>query len=328
MKYQNLPSFEKHLTASAPHHFAHVYLVIMSDDEERSSVLHSLSSRLLSADSPLEKFSSDCEMRSVLDALQSPSLFGGDPVVVLDGCESVKKKETDVLLNFLEQVVFSGYLLLGSRGKTAFSKGIEKIGVVLDTSEEKPWDKEKRLAQYVIGRAKEAGKWLSSDAAALLLERLGQDVALLSHEVDKLICYVGDRSTIERSDIFRISSTHLSLTFWEMAEEIVWEGKKVFDEAAFPALIYSLRSQLQIGLKMTVLLEEKVPLQEWSVYFPKMWKSTLEKRKEQSAKKGSLFFRKALDLLFKIESLSRAGSHQTGAFLDLFYLSIARQLTN
>ncbi len=323
MKYQNHLSFEKHLASSSPHHFSHVYLVIIGDQEERSKVLHSISSRLISQGAFLEKLDADTDLCKVFDALQSPSLFGGEPVVLLDGCEAFKKKESDLLSNFLETRLFSGYLILGSKGKTPLTKVVEKVGVVLDMGEEKPWEKEKRLAQFVIARAKDAGKWMSQDAAELLLERLGVDVAMLSSEVDKLICYVGERPTIERSDIFRISSSQSLLTLWEMAEQVVWEGKREFDEALFPSLIFALRSQLQIGLKITSLLENKVPFQEWSPYLPKMWPKILEKRKEQAMKKGSLFFRKGLDLLLKIESMSRGGSNQTGAFLDLFFLSMS-----
>ena len=105
----------------------------------------------------------------------------------------------------------------GSRGKTACAEVVEKIGIVFDLSEEKTWDKEKRIRESLLERARNAGKRLSSDAVSLLFERLGSDIALLDGEVDKLICFVGDRPTLERSDVLRLSVASRSSHPWQMA---------------------------------------------------------------------------------------------------------------
>lgn len=322
MKYQNVKSFEKHLSSASPDHLCRVYLVAIADNHERSQVLQSLVQKTLPPDCSLQRFSPDLECHELFDALQSPSLFGGDAVVLLDECEELKKKDVEKLSGFLEKNALCGYLFLGSKGKTPLSKIVEKVGVVLDMTEEKPWDKEKRLAESLSEIAKKEGKRLSPDAIPLLFERLGMDISLLTQEIFKLSCYVGDRLTIERSDIFRISSTTSSHTLWQMAEEIVWEGRGSFDASMFPGIIFSLRPQLQLGLKITTLLEDGIPLQEWTPYFPKMWPRTLEKRKEQAVRKGASYFKNGLEMLFKIESLSRTGSVQPEALFDLFRTSL------
>lgn len=318
MKYQNVKSFEKHLLSAYPDHLCRVYLIALADDCERSQVLQLLAQKVLPQDGMPQRFSPDCECRDLFDALQSPSLFGGDAVVLLDGCEALKKKDCEKISEFLEKSPLCGYLLLGSRGKTPLAKIVEKMGVTLDMSEEKPWDKEKRLTETVSDIAKKEGKRLSPDAIPLLFERLGMDIAMLTQEIFKLACYVGDRLTIERSDIFQMCAPTSNSTLWQMAEEIIWEGGGSFDPSIFPGIIFSLRPQLQLGLKITTLLEEGVPPQEWTAYFPKMWPRTLEKRKEQAERKGSFYFKNGLDMLFKIESLSRTSSIQPEALFDLF----------
>jgi len=292
----------------------------MAEDAEREASLQSIVKRVLPPEGTLQRFSSDVEYHDLIDALQSPSLFGGEAVVVLDECEKLKKKEVEKLSLFLEKSSqgLCGFLLLGARGKTSLIKVIEKAGIVLDMSEEKPWDKEKRLIESLADLAKNAGKRLSPDAASLLFERIGADFSLLTQELNKLICFVGDRLTIERSDLFQISSFTQTSTPWQSAEEIVWEGHGIFEESAFHSLLFAIRSQLQIGLKMTALLEEGVPSSEWASYFPKVWPRTLEKRKVQASKKGSTFFKKGLETLFKIECLSRTGSTQLEALFDYF----------
>ncbi len=317
MKYQNIKLFEKSLSR--------VYLVVMSSDQERASVLQKILLQAIPLKHSLEKFSSDTECRVLVDALLSPSLFGGETVVYLDECESLQKKEAEKLSDFLEKNVLSGYLLLGSRGKTPLSKIVEKVGSLLDMSEEKPWDKEKRVVESVAEMAKNRGKRMASDAIPLLIECTNSDLALISQEINKLICYVGERLTIERADIFRLCKTNSEETPWQIAEEIVWEGKGSFDAAAFPALIFSLRAQLQLGLKITALIEAGIPSSEWTPYFPKVWPRTLEKRRAQAEMKGALYFRKGLDILYKVESLSRTGAVLPEAIFDLFRTTLMSQ---
>ncbi len=313
MRYQTIHSFEKHLLGeSSP---SPVYLIAIPDDYERAQVLGLVSSRLSPA-SEVVRFSPELDCVDLFDALQSPSLFGGEPVVLLEDCDDLKKKEVDRILEFL-QTNRSGSLVLSSRGKTPFAKVVEKMGVVCDLLDEKPWDKEKRLSITLSEMAKRAGKRLGGDAPPLLFERLGRDAALLVKEMEKLICYVGERPTIERSDIFQISSLSDSDTAWQMAEEIVWERGGSFDPAHFPQILFSLRSQLQIGLKITSLLEAGVPSGEWGPYFPKMWPRTLEKRRDQAMKKGSGFFKRGLDIVYKVEALSRSGASSAEALFDL-----------
>ena len=151
MKYQNLKLFEKSLTS---HIGCRVFLIQMSSDQERSAILQKIVQGALPQTHSLERFTSDVECREVFDALLSPSLFGGEAVVILDECEAFKKKELEKLSEFLENGLLSGYLLLSSRGKTPLSKVVDKIGVVFDMTEEKPWDRDKRLSETLSEMAK------------------------------------------------------------------------------------------------------------------------------------------------------------------------------
>lgn len=312
MRYQNFKSFEKHLASAAPHHLCRLYLVIAGDDWERSKILQSL---LRSAPGGYRADS--------LDALESPSLFGGEPLVVLDGVEKFGKKEAQALSDRMERGLSFGYLFLGASSKTSLSAAVEKEGVVLDLSEEKVWEREKRLAEQLMDRMASAGKRLAPDVPPLLFERLGMDAALLDQEIDKLLCFAADRPTVERADVFRISAANRNSTLWQVAEEIVWERKgELLDGDLFFGLMPALRFQLQLGLKIASLMEEGIPSEKWASYLPRIWPRTLEKRREQVAQLGTSYFAKGLDFLFRVELLSRTGSNQTGALLDLFRASL------
>jgi DNA polymerase-3 subunit delta len=314
MKYQNLKSFQKHLSSAAPHHLCRLYLIALADDFERTRALDSVLAHL---SPPSARFSGvDCTLRDVLDAMQTMSLLG-DPVVVLDEAEKLGKKDLQTLSEHLSP---AGYLLIGVRAKTPLAAVVEKEGVVLDLLEEKPWDKEKRLADELLERAKQSGKRLAPDVPALLIERLGTDAALLTSEIDKLLCYVGERPAITAEDVLRLTPASRTATLWQTAEEIIWEGGEIptIDSTTFHGLVPILRNQLHLGLSLATLIEERRPSDEWSRYLPKLWPKTLEKRSSQAARLGTAYFRKGLDKLFETELLSRSNSTQYRAQLELF----------
>lgn len=240
MRYQNFRAFRKHLASAAPDHLCRCYLAAVSDDYERAIAIGAILSYF--KERPRIALNGDSAVcRTVADALLSPSLFGGEPVVVVDEAEKMGKKELQALSDLAGRSPLYGYLICGARSKTPLTASFEKAGVVFDLSEEKPWDKEKRLAEQIAERVQNAGKRLASDATSLLFERLGSDAALLDSEIDKLICFVGERPMIERSDVFRISASSRASTLWQAAEEIVWEGElPAVDPASFHGLVPAL----------------------------------------------------------------------------------------
>ena len=320
-KFTQLKPFEKALQDRSLQG-KKVFLIVLAAEQERSVLMQKVVNFCVPKDHDIERFSADDEFKTISDALLTDSLFVTDKVVFLDGIENLKKKDLDLLLSFLETQSFSAYFILGSKGKTTLAKCVEKIGVVLDFAEEKPWDKEKRLIEVLTEMAKQEGKWITPDAISLLISRIGSDYMALTLELSKLICFIGDRPTIERSDIFKISPVNQLETPWQMAEEIIWEDSFLFDPLIFQSLIFALRSQLQMGLKMTSLMQDKVPFSEWNAYFPKVWPRTLEKRKQQAVQRGPLYFQKGLKSLNRVEFLSRNGNADPIALFDLFRASL------
>lgn len=315
MRYQNLSAFQKHLSAAAPHNLCRLYLIGMADDFERTKAIDSILAHL---PVPPTRFSgADCNLKDCLDAMQSGSLFG-EAVVVIDEIEKFGKKEQVVLADCVKNI--AGYLILGTRSKTSLVAAVDAQGVVLDLLEEKPWDKEKRLIEELCAIAKKSNKILDGDVPQLLIERLGVDSALLFSEVEKLVCYVGERLSITRQDVLQISPASRTSTLWQTAEEVIWEGKTfgAIDESAFHGLIPALRSQLHIGLTLATLIDEKCPSDQWNRYLPKLWPKMLEKRSSSAARLGAPYFRKGLTKLSEIELLSRSVSTKYRALLDLF----------
>jgi DNA polymerase III, delta subunit len=327
MKYQSVKLFQKHLEASAPHALSRVYLVAMPDDFERKRWLDLLISLVASPDQPLLHLSAlDATLSELFTEIDSPSLFASEPVTLIDELEKLSKKQAQGFLDLLARPDLNGYLILGSRGKSPLSSAVEKRGVIFDLCDEKPWEKEKRLTEQLFDRAKQAGKRLSFEALQLLLERVDKDAALLEGEIDKLICFTGLRPVIEPADVQQIAASSRTHTSWQTAEEIVWEGRftEKIDETSFHGLLPAIRSQLQTGLKIASLIETQASMPEISARLPKVWPKMLEKRASQAARLGSGYFQKGLELLFRIELLSRSGSSDLSVLLDWLRASLIK----
>lgn len=325
MKYQTILSFQKHLDSKEA--FARVYLIAIPDDFERKKWIGRLLKLLCTSNqSPFFLSAADSTLAELFTAIDSPSLFEPEPFAVIDEVEKLSKKEAQKFLELLSQEELQGHLIFGSRGKSPLFGVVEKNGVLLDLSDEKPWEKEKRLGQQILEKVSLAGKRFSSGAQQALLERVDKDLALLEKEVDKLICYVGGKTSIEVADVFQIIASSRTQTLWQMAEEIVWEAKFVdsIDEGMFHGLMPSIRSQLQLGLKIASLVEANRSSAEIQARVPKVWPKMLEKRIFQASQLQSEYFKRGLQMLFQIELLSRSGSSDLSALLDFFRASMRK----
>lgn len=325
MRYTQLSAFQKHLASAAPHNLCRLYLIVCADAFERKAALDAILSYAATPDAQVvRKVGPETTEREIFDALNSPSLFGGEPIVVVDEAD---KKLLDALSSGLKEPLSFGYLFLGAKGKVG-APFAQIQGVVLDLSEEKPWDREKRLAEKLHAMAKSAGTRLSTDAAPLILERVDGDAALLANEMEKLICYAAEKQEITRADVEAVCKSSRNFTLWQIADDLIWERvfraneSELSDPSFFHGLLASLRQQLIVGVKMCALREAGTPFVEWRSHFPKIWPKALEKKAEISGKLSGAYFHKGLELLFQVELLSKSSSLPTDALLDYFRIKL------
>ena len=315
MRYTNLKSFERHLLSSAPHHLSHIYVVMSTDDFERKKIITHILSYLQGTKTIFS--GNGEELPQILEALTTQSLFDREPILFL---EEGEKNLLTTLAKELKQGLSFGFLLIGTRCKEGSL--FERQGVILDLLGEKPWEREKRWTEQLQERAKASGKRLSLDAIAWMMEHLEPSYAVLSQELDKLLCFCAEKETIERADIETIGIKNRSTALWTLAEEIIWERKFRLPEweirDSFHPLLAQVRNQLFLGAKMHELHQQSVPFSEWNSYFPKLWPKLLEKRAQSIHHLGPTYFQKGIDLLFQIDLLSKSSPVPLEFLYDLF----------
>jgi DNA polymerase-3 subunit delta len=324
MKYQSLVTFEKHLLEAFPNHFSPVYMVVCSCDFERKKIIEKIIHSFRKKDPSLTVSyfdAAEVAVEVVLQDLNSQSLFGSCSLVVCDRAD--KFKDNEKLIHYLEAPHRSSCLILGASTMKPISqlylKG-KKETVVVDLSEEKPWDKRKRLQEWLVGEAKQAKKTLGSDVTSYLLDATGLDVASLSQEMSKLICYVGDKPHIALSDVKAVATGQSSLTGWQLAEGVIWgnesvDGEKSGDLGFLLMFIGQLRYQLQTGYQIASYLDQP---EEAARLFPNLRPQILEKYLTGARQKKASFFHRGLLALFELEVAAKSSNTDLSLLFDRF----------
>ena len=326
MKFQQLSAFEKHLEKASPDHLSRVYLVVAPCPFERKRICERICGAIQKKEQKISVLTFDAVegWAKACEELDTICFLSGHRIVILDEADKLKKSSLEALTAYLAKPSPYIYLILSASAAKHFSHMYEqgkKELIVCDLSAEKPWERERRLKDQLLKMAASEKKVLTREAADMLLERIGTDLAQLELEMSKLFCYCLDRPQIAVEDVQTLCHAERSASIWKMAEAIVWQEKTVsMDDAAwelssFLPLLGNVRSHVQQGMQFAVHLEEGKPVHEISLPFFKP--QLLEKITPIVRERGTAFFKKALAVVFEIEMLAKNSGLSPSLLLDL-----------
>ncbi len=282
MKCTSLRAFKKHVTEAAPNHLSPIYLICGKDPYTRSLgvkiLLQALPQASIENKTLLE--APRVDLQEITLSLSSPSLFAPFTVVHVQQIHKLRKEVTDTLTTWLEKASFPGCLILSGepphRG-TKFYKILEKKGIILDIAEQKPWEKERSLIDWVRQKAQKNHKQFLNNTDILFVQQLGADAALIATEWEKLLTYIGDRPAISQEDIATISLSHPNYTAWRFGDalfdqnptEALAIGKNILHEGTHLLLLLrQLRFQYQKQCQIASLLQKGVHPHDITQEFP------------------------------------------------------------
>lgn len=287
MKYTNYRSFEKHLEESAPSHFTPIYMLIDKDPFSRKVATDKLIDLLLqdktSRELCLKQFQGEeLSLQALMSEIDSFAFFSQQRIFLIHNSEKITKPQLEKLEPYFSRLPKQTYLILSCNAlstTTNFYKKVEKAGVIVDIAEEKPWEKEKNLQGWLITEAASNQKSLDPQASLTLVKQIGLDKSLLQQELNKLICYIGERNTITMADITAISISLPLDTIWQLGESIFRKetmealriSKAMLDEgSAFLSVLRQIRTQFQTELEVGCILAAGGHGEEISQRFPYM----------------------------------------------------------
>jgi len=337
MKFGNSRAFVKHLKEAAPDHFASVYLLITEDEYERQKLAKELCNSLLSG-CPLDEHhlkrldGSSHSVKELMQELGSFNFFAKKRVVLFENAQELKKEEASTLESYYAHPDPTVFLVLLSKGvnrATRFYKQTEKTGVILDIEAEKPWEKEATLTESVSTWFKNEGKKTTPGVAQALVKSVNNDQSMLFQEMEKILCFVGEREEVTFEDLNVIGSGQTAHTAWQLGDAIFSrKGREALeisnqllnDGEQIMSLLRALRSQFQ-----TRLLGATSPPEEVQSRYPYLRGQMLQKQIQQARQYGENSCRQGLLMIDEAELLAKNSGLPSQTILEKLIIQLAVQ---
>lgn len=250
-------------------------------------------------------------------------------IVVVDSLDELPPPAIEVIHHYLlkpspQTILFLLASSLSSQNK--IMKEATAKGIVFQIPEEKPWEKEERIAHSLIEQAGAAQVRLSATIATQLVKMV--DPSTLYQEIEKLICFVGTGGEITLDAIRKICTLTHQKTLWQLGEAIFSRdvkesleiGTYLMDDgvAIFPIMSH-LRSQIHSSQEILAVLEQggKVAVTK---AFPYLKGKLLEKKIGLLTSYGQERMSQALLHLFNSELQAKNSSTDAKIILEIFLL--------
>lgn len=341
MKYTNLRAFEKHLEGASPAHFSNIYMILIKDRFTRKMAVDRLLTSLLKEQKHpelcLKIFEGEqLSANSVLEELNGLTLFSERQVIAVELPEKPAKPLLTALESYSKNPSRSLFLIISSAAvnhSTNFYKSLEKTSVLLEVAEEKGREKERTLIEWVTAKVAAAGKKIESQASHYFLQQVGTDLALLHNELEKLLCYVGDRTNIIVQDVSAICANINFETIWQLGEAIFRRdaatalriSKALLDDGtAFLSLVRQIRTQFQTEYQVCSILNSGGNSSDISKQFPYMTGFILDRHQKMAQAYGMSRFKKGILHIDQLETLAKnsALTHELLAEMLIIKLAI------
>ncbi|AGC69057.1 DNA polymerase III, delta subunit HolA [Thermoclostridium stercorarium subsp. stercorarium DSM 8532] len=148
--------------------------------------------------------------------------------------------------------------------RTSLYKSLKKYAMVVECE----WQKADALAKWVVKVFASYNKKISANDAAFLVNLLDPDMTLIYHEIEKIVCYMGEKTQVTRDVITDIVSRSSKAKVFDlidaMSQRRMSDALKIMDELIelkepVPLIMAMIGRQLFILLKMKRLEQKRVP---------------------------------------------------------------------
>ena len=145
-------------------------------------------------------FDASAELATVLDELRTLPFLSPRRLVIVRDADAFVSAHREALEKFLQSPPSAATLLLtvaSWRSNTRLAKLVAKIGEAIDCAVPEKGN----LGRWLAKAAARRDKKIAPDAAQLMAQWVGRNLAALDSEMEKLSLYVGDRPAITVQDV-------------------------------------------------------------------------------------------------------------------------------
>lgn len=222
MRYASLRALEKHMESAAPDSLASVYTCLIPDPAERSWIVDRIRpyfSRYRWCCWSLE--------RGIPQELGNYSSFWQESELwYLQHCEALSKEQMHRFVELLPHIrcplLLSGHTLSRT---SALYKAVEKQGIILDLTEEKPWERLRTAQDWLTHQVQQSKKKISPTLLQRLVQGTKGHYAFLSNEWEKLKLYHHDQEVIDRVAFESIAILEEDEPSWNLVDALAARDK-------------------------------------------------------------------------------------------------------
>lgn len=158
-------------------------------------------------------------IQEIVQTAQTLPMFSQYRFVLISEADHMDELKVEVLMEYIKNPSPTTFLVL--HGQTVgplkkHRKEIEKVGKVTEYSRLKGRD----LVSWMKNRMKEKGKTLSEEAANYLVEVVGDHLHDLENALEKVFLSVGEKRTIDLSDMEEITTEVKISTVFDLTDAI------------------------------------------------------------------------------------------------------------
>ena len=158
----------------------------------------------------------EADLSAIISQADTLPFFAEYRLILVSG-SGFLKKDGDPLADYLPQMPESTVIVFVEDEidrRSRLYKAIQKNGAVLELKH----PREDELLRWIMRRFQYYRKEISQSGARLLLQKAGDDMSLLSSEIEKIVSYLGERQSVTKADLDAVCSEQLENRVFAMID--------------------------------------------------------------------------------------------------------------
>ncbi len=211
---------------------------------------------------------------------------------------------------------------------------LKKLAPVAEVRECSPLDiKGRELPDWIRSRVKANGSEITEKAQGILIELIGNDLWILSNEIDKLCLYAAGRR-IEEADVNLLVSNAREANIFQLVDAIVQRNQRAasrmlhqhLSEGAAPAyLLYVITGEFRLLIQAKELSSRRMPIKDIAGKIGEYREWKVEKMLRQSQGYSVPRLERTYRRLLETDLAIKTGSMEGETALDLLVADLCQK---
>ena len=231
--------------------FKQIYLFLGEEDYLKTQYKQRFIKSMISPDDTMN-FSyyegKNFDVNAVIDQAETMPFFAERRLLVLEETGLFKTGGSDLgdYIKNLPETTYMIFVETVADKRSKLYKAVRDKGRIVEFNRQS----EATLRAWIRQQVRAEKKTISQDAETLLLTKVGNDLNILSKELDKLFCYTLDKSEITKDDINEVCIEQLTNTIFDMIDAMT-DGNQSKALNIYYGLLAAKESPMTILFLMT-----------------------------------------------------------------------------